>query len=158
MKGNYTEFMKAAALGGFAATGALIAIEGVIHFTLASLDALPTVLIVWAITWLVATVITLLAAVVIGLPLTAMLRRFDCENRRNYAFFGSLFGFLIPLVADYLVSDKFNSDNLGYVIAGTLAGTTAGFVWGNWREQVALEQVATEAKPPRPDRGERWLR
>ena len=154
MKDSYTALMKATAFGGFAATGAMLAIEGVIHFRLASLDALPAVFIVWAITWLVATVITLLAAVIIGLPLTAMLRRFDCENCRTYTFFGALFGFLIPLIADYVASHKFNSDNLGFVFAGTLAGTTVGILWGSWRERVAAD-VAEPAAELRPDRGER---
>ncbi|MXO61138.1 hypothetical protein GRI89_16465 [Altererythrobacter salegens] len=88
--------------------------------------------------------ITFAAALVIGLPLTAILRRWDCETAVNYGVLGALFGFLIPVMTFGIASDWLGLA-LTLAVPGTLAGAITATTWGYWREGL---RWASDPEPP----------
>ncbi|WP_340588622.1 hypothetical protein [Erythrobacter alti] len=95
--------------------------------------------------------VTLLASLVFGLPLTVYLCATDSECRRTYAVAGLLLGALIPLVV------FFEHIAVGAILAvpGMVAGVLTGSIWGDYRHAQANpetsfappEEHADEARP-----------
>lgn len=78
---------------------------------------------------LVTFPIVLLSCLVLGLPLTLILRRLGRESLPAYAGIGAMFGLLIPILGLHLIDAP-----AGYWTAflGAISGATAGYVW--WHE------------------------
>jgi hypothetical protein len=110
---------------------------------------------------MIAGVGTLIGLLLIGLPLTAVLRwAGKGEPASTYSLAGLGAGFLIPYLIFAAATDWGSDAMLGGLFLsfpGALAGTTAATIWGNWRERVAAE-IGDAAADLRPERGERWLR
>jgi len=111
--------------------------------------------VIAAIAWVVACLVVFGALVLIALPLTAVLERCDCEGAAVYAIAGALAGFAIPLA---VATGTVGFEEWGpFLIAGLVAGGTAGAIWGIRREDLARSHE-TASHETKPDRGERWLR
>ena len=79
----------------------------------------------------------------IGLPLTVLLRAIGKENAAIYAALGFIAGFLIiAIISDF--PRHSNREDLLFFAAGTIAGLAAAFRWGRWRQQ----RWAALAQPP----------
>lgn len=98
---------------------------------------------------LIATAVTLVAALVFGLPLTTVLRRSGEESARLYALLGLLLGFLIPLALLLFATWE---PALFLAPGGLIAGGVTGFVWGRWRECCQQNRQAETAEPGHPNR------
>lgn len=124
----------------------------------ASNEGLAGLLYIATLPLLLAGAGTLAGALLLGLPLTALLRRKGRETSTTYGLLGAALGFVLPALAAFAaIGPDIGGAFLLFAIPGLIAGLTAATVWGNWREQVALVAAAA-AQTPRPDRGERWLR
>lgn len=109
---------------------------------------------------LLAAIGTVVGMLLVGLPLTAMLRGAEAESAYTYSLAGMGAGFVIPYVIFAIAtgwSIEIALGGLFFAIPGLLAGTTAATIWGNWRERVTADMADASAEL-RPDRGERWLR
>lgn len=104
-----------------------------------ALAHLPLALCVALLPVIVAGVTTLIAALFLGLPLTALLRRSNNETRRLYSLCGAFLGFIIPLGAVLAASGSWEPA-IFLALPGTLAGAAAGLSWGSWRRQIANSQ------------------
>lgn len=93
----------------------------------------------------IALAVTLSAAVLIGLPLTAILHHLHRESRLVYGSSGVLFGIAIPLIFLLLTEDN---TTVGIIMAlsGGVAGMTTGTLWGGWREKVTA--IGKGENPP----------
>ena len=90
-----------------------------------------------AVPFLAAGAITLAAMMVIGLPLTAILKRLGKECARTYAISGLSLGILIPLVICAAVGSM--EAGLFFAVFGMMAGGATALTWGRWREERAEE-------------------
>lgn len=123
-------------------------------------EPVPLILFAGFIGWFVGTLAVTLGMVLIGLPVSALFRWLDCEDAAAYTLAGAIAGFLVPCLP-VLIAGKgtIGESPLFFALPGLVAGATAGFVWGRWRERLALEENADHGPlPPARDRGERWLR
>ncbi len=82
--------------------------------------------------------ITMLAAVLIGLPLTAILRARSRECRKTYAVVGLLCGAIIPIVASHELPP------VGFILAvpGMIAGSITGSLWGDYRRSLTSSSLS----------------
>lgn len=143
--------------GGFA-TGASYTVGG---FALAALEGsfgmIPLALLAGFIAWLFGTGVVALVMVVVGLPVSFILHKLECEDPLVYALAGAAAGFLVPALPAILSDGAIGEGALFFAIPGMIAGATAAFVWGRWCERAAGEN-AEAAEAFEYDRGERWLR
>jgi hypothetical protein len=125
-------FLAAVSWGSIAGTGAMMAMMIVsgLGFDLA---AIGTALVF---TGFFAGIITLLAMLVIGLPLTLILGAIDRESAVLYASFGSLVGYLVLGLMIGLPS-KGQAEALLFPLLGAFAGWACALRWGKWREKCA---------------------
>ena len=79
---------------------------------------------------------TLIAALVIGLPLTALLHRAELECRWRYGLAGLVFGFAIPFATILAVDNSWEAA-LFLAVPGTIAGAVTGYLWGRARTRPA---------------------
>ena len=92
---------------------------------------------------IVAFPIVLLASIVFGLPLTALLRRINREWFGVYVPVGFAIGSLIPIAILALIDAT-----AGYWTAalGAISGAVTGYVW--WAEARAHHDFNSEQTPP----------
>ena len=83
-----------------------------------------------------AGLFTLAGMLVIGLPVTALLRAARAEHRYLYAGIGFVAGFSIFGVVVGLPS-RYELEALVFLFAGGLAGFASALRWGRWREALA---------------------
>ncbi|WP_394730552.1 hypothetical protein [Altererythrobacter sp. GH1-8] len=74
--------------------------------------------------------------VLIGLPITALLRAIEMEAAWLYSGFGAFAGLLILWVL-FGNSSTDVSEILLFVLPGMLAGLASAYRWGRWREGIA---------------------
>jgi hypothetical protein len=110
------------------------------------------------IAWLIGWISVMVGMLFVGLPVTCVLRHANAESVAAYSALGTLFGLLIPtLIAVPTGRDLFDEGLLAiWTFPGTLAGLTAGYIWGRWRITIA----ADVRSPDHPNRyhDERILR
>lgn len=88
----------------------------------------------------ISIIITLLFSVVIGLPLTALLRHLRKESAKAYMIAGAGFGFTIPILLDLRIFGYFGVFFLMSLL-GLIAGATTGYLWGGWREKLSAAMM-----------------
>lgn len=96
---------------------------------------------------------TLAGAVLVGLPVTAALRRCRRERAEYFTTIGILAGFLLPgmlLAAVESHGDTIVFASLFLGLFGSLAGMATGTVWGQWRESLHPASPGTTDKPANP--------
>ena len=96
-----------------------------------------------------AGLFTLAGMLVIGLPVTALLKAARAEQRHLYAGIGFIAGF--GILAGLLgVSWRYEPESVIFLVAGGLAGFAAALRWGRWREALARyrQQLADEEAQP----------
>ena len=95
-----------------------------------------------------AAMVTLAGALVIGLPVTALLKALRAEWAFLYAGVGAVAGLACTAPLD--VGSPFALESLAFVGSFGAAGCATGYRWGRWREALALyrERLA-EAAPDR---------
>lgn len=98
---------------------------------------------------------SLAGMLLIGLPLTALLRELRNERCATYALVGMIAGFIAPSLVVALL-ENFNpfesSFGLFLGIFGAISGGVAGHVWGSWREQLQPQPEPASAEPtPSPN-------
>ena len=120
-------------------------------------ELVPVALIAGLIAWFVGIGIAALGMLVIGLPVSFILRRAECEDALVYGLAGALSGCLLPCLPGLVMEGTINEEALFFAFLGLVTGATTGFVWGRWCAQLADEADAAEQAFER-DRGERWLR
>lgn len=99
-----------------------------------SWDVLVTVLLPLAIT---ASVI-IAAFLLLGLPLTALLRHRQQERRNTYAIVAMCAGLIVPVIITLVLLGEYWFEAIGLLaLPGGLAGFVTGWVWGGWRERQA---------------------
>ena len=108
--------------------------------------------------WLVGTGAVAIGMLLVGLPVSFILRKLECEDPDAYALAGAMAGFLVPCLPVLIAEGAMGEDVLFFAVPGMVAGATAGFVWGRWREGLGSDEDTQEEPPPARDRGERWLR
>lgn len=91
---------------------------------------------------------TIAAMLVIGLPLTLVLRVLGMEQAVTYAAIGTLAGFLIIAVLFGIHEE--DAEMLWFPLSGALAGCACAFRWGRWREQIASQSEASAPPAPAP--------
>ena len=94
---------------------------------------------------IVTAVIVFGAALVIGLPLTAVLSQSVHERQRHYAVAGLIGGALVPALILFVFDGGGYEPMLFFAVPGMIAGTVTGLVWGKWREPLADEAASAEA-------------
>ena len=96
-----------------------------------------------------AGLFTLAGMLVIGLPVTALLRAARAEHRYLYAGIGFVAGFGI-LGAMLGLPSQYEPEALVFLLAGGLAGFAAALRWGRWREALARyrQRLADEEAQP----------
>ena len=94
---------------------------------------------------IVTVVIVLGAALLIGLPLTAILRQSGRELQRHYAIAGLITGVLVPSLILLAFDGGGYEPMLFFAVPGMIAGTVTGLVWGEWREALATEATSADA-------------
>jgi hypothetical protein len=78
------------------------------------------------------------ASVLLGLPLTAWLAHRKAESATTYAITGLSLGALIPIAISLGLGDEgLGVGTLFLAVPGSVAGTTTGMIWGQWREDLA---------------------
>lgn len=82
----------------------------------------------------ISAVIVLAAALLIGLPLTAILSQSVRERQVHYALAGLGAGAAIPALIILAVDGGSYEPVLFFAVPGMVAGTVTGLVWGKWRE------------------------
>lgn len=85
---------------------------------------------------------TFAGLVIIGLPLTLVLRRMQMESAALYASIGAITGFLI-LVTIFAPHD--DPLELAFSLIGAVAGGASAYRWGRWRDAIAEHR---ESKTP----------
>ena len=96
-----------------------------------------------------AALFALIGMLVIGLPVTALLRAARAEHRYLYGGIGFVAGFGI-LGAMLGFPSRYELEALIFLFAGGLAGFAAALRWGRWREALARyrQQLADEEAKP----------
>lgn len=92
-----------------------------------------------------AGLFTLAGMLVIGLPVTALLRAARAEHRYLYAGIGFIAGFGL-FGATLGLPSRYEPEALVFLFSGGLAGFAAALRWGRWREALARyrQQLADE--------------
>ncbi len=95
---------------------------------------------------------TLAGMLVIGLPLTALLRHLRREREGTYGLIGTILGLLLPsLVIIFAHPDSRNLAGLAVGLPLGLfcmfAGMATGHTWGGWRERCAIAKRETRPAP-----------
>lgn len=85
----------------------------------------------------ISGVVTVSAAIIFGLPLTAILHRFQRESQSAYAMAGFGIGIAIPVALLIMTGSEATVWFILMIIFGGVAGTTTGYLWGEWREQLS---------------------
>ncbi|MWV28815.1 hypothetical protein [Aurantiacibacter rhizosphaerae] len=97
---------------------------------------------------------TLIGMLLIGLPLTALLRQFRRERAPIFAAVGMVGGLVLPMLFAALLEGAFNSGTLWigffFGLFGALAGGVCGKIWGSYREDVARAADGPEGAPTNP--------
>lgn len=142
--------------GAMAASAALLL--GFTHMDSEPLgwDALLYMPVLAGITVMVALLLILLAATVLGLPLVWLLKRIDCASAEVISLTGAMAGAALFLVPAELGGDGFDPVILTFVLAAMIGGGVTGAVWGTTLER----QQPDDDFPPHPNRlhDERILR
>jgi hypothetical protein len=135
MKDALRVFVRAALWGSLAGSGPFLI------FTVPEALLAPdwTDLEVWGLAVMplaITAIVVVLAATVLGLPLTAWLSRQGHEDAKTYAVAGLGVGVLLPMI---LILARFGNGVLGAVLAlpGAFAGAVTGTIWGRWRERAS---------------------
>ena len=79
---------------------------------------------------------SLAGMVLIGLPLTFLLRTIEQETAATYAALGAIAGFLV-LAVTFELPRHADLELLWFPAIGAFAGWAAARRWGRWREAVA---------------------
>ena len=82
--------------------------------------------------------LVLTCAVLIGLPVTFVLRTLKRESSAAYAVIGGLMGFAAPILINWYLGEGFNS---GFPLLGSLSGTVTGWIWGSQRPSMTRKQI-----------------
>lgn len=82
------------------------------------------------------------SALLIGLPLTALLSRTDQEGGGAYGLAGLALGALVPAGIVTWLAGELNAEALFFALPGAFAGLVTGTSWGRWRE---ARRVARDA-------------
>lgn len=98
-----------------------------------------------------AGLFTLAGMLVIGLPVTALLRAARAEHRYLYAGIGFVAGFGI-LGAVVGLPWRYELEALVFLFAGGLAGFAAALRWGRWREALARYRQQLADQEAQPDK------
>lgn len=76
----------------------------------------------------------LVASIVFGLPLTAILSHFGKEKGEYYVIAGTAFGALPFLIIPMFLQN--GSTDFGYIaVMGALGGAVTGWQWGRYRDE-----------------------
>lgn len=87
---------------------------------------------------LIAAPVVLGASLLIGLPLTALLRAWNREAGEYYVFAGLVFG-AVPFLVWMVMPD--GSPSLGVLSAlGGFGGAVTGWQWGRYRDGLTMER------------------
>ncbi len=83
---------------------------------------------------------TLITMVLIGLPITFLLRKMRAEKALVYAGLGAVAGFAVLAVLAVLFDPPamVSAQELMILFAGAFAGFSCALRWGKWREKTAL--------------------
>lgn len=160
MKQAFKAFVRAWGWGTLAGSGPflLVTVPGALSFASAVPAGDPGTAINLAVfPLLLGGAITLAGMVLIGLPLTAILRYVRGDRKFTYQMVGGLSGFLLPIIFLELSTFGGGAYTLVPAIPGALAGFVAGSIWGGWRESVA-NKAGNGPETCDYNRGERWLR
>ena len=110
----------------------------------------PRVLLFGLLPLLIGLAGSLSGMIVIGLPLTALLRHMQRERAAIYTATGTLGGFAIPLLCVGWFEGEFNSGILGtglfLGLFGAIAGGVTAKIWGRYRESLA--HIPAEPEEP----------
>lgn len=93
---------------------------------------------------IVSAVIVLGAALLLGLPVTAVLSQSGRELQRHYAIAGLIAGAVVPPLILLVFDGGSYEPMLFFTVPGMIAGTVTGLVWGKWREALADEAASAE--------------
>lgn len=81
---------------------------------------------------LIAFLLVVPAAVVVGLPLSWLLNRFNLESRTVYTTAGAFTGTgVLALVAFWTGMPPFSTYYFGFIALGALSGAVSGWTWGS---------------------------
>ena len=81
----------------------------------------------------VAFCFVLTCAVLIGLPVTFVLRALKQESPTTYAIIGGMVGFAMPMLAYWFVGEEFS---FLLPLFGAFSGSVTGWMWGSEQEAV----------------------
>lgn len=99
-----------------------------------------------------AGLLTLAGMLVIGLPVSALLRAAKAEHRFLYAAIGAIAG-VAATVMLFRMPLRFDEEFFWFSSIGGFAGFATALRWGRWREALArYRQRPTEAAPQRAKR------
>lgn len=129
-------FLRAVALGALAGGVPYMIFSVPLGVSQTTFEDVPFVLWLTFMPVILCGVVTLLSALVIGLPLTVILHKAGEESAGLYTFFGLMFGCLVPLATVLVVSGSWEAGAF-FTLPGILAGSVAGLSWGRWRQEVA---------------------
>lgn len=96
---------------------------------------------------------TLIGMLLVGLPLTALLKRDRSESVQTYSTVGAASGLLLPTILAGILDDfSISAMGSGFLLGlfGMMAGGVAGSVWGNWRASLQPVAEEAEAEPQNP--------
>jgi len=129
------QFLAAVCWGTLAGTGAMMTMMLISSpgFDFAAIGG------VLVFTSLFVSIITLLAMLLIGLPLTLLLRAVDRESAAIYASAGGIVGYLILALMAWLPSPN-QPEAVLFPLFGSFAGGACALRWGKWREKRAIER------------------
>lgn len=98
-----------------------------------------------------AQIFTLIGMLVIGLPVTLVLRLIDAEHRAIYAAIGGIAGFAV-LTALSGIEPNDLADGLPFLTIGAAAGFVSALRWGSWRSTLAEARRCPSGGPVRRKR------
>ena len=105
---------------------------------------------------LVAGLATMMAMLIIGVPLTLWLRHRGLEQCAIYTLLGANTGLVLPILLGWITDEP-----MGFYLSfpGLIAGTAAAYRWGRWREERngSSEKTNDREPPLRPrSKPEKW--
>ena len=129
----------AAAMGWGTLVGTGILVTTILAPLLVPLEGIDGFRIgLWALVFAVFVVglFTLSGMLLIGLPVTFLLRAIDCEYRALYAVLGAVAGFTV--LAVMMEFPRYGRwEEIILPTSGALAGLASAYRWGRWRQDVA---------------------
>lgn len=132
-------FLAALCWGTLAGTGSMVLalmIASGFDFTLYSIGAALGIL--WLV-GLVVAVFTLAGLLIVGLPLTLVLRLIEEESAALYAAIGAIAGFAIMAIIFEAHEDALA---FAFSLVGAIAGGACAYRWGRWREAVVAHRLS----------------